>query len=115
MITINNIRKVHCGEKARVYASVNVSEEAAHKWYEHSLKRAKTDIDYSYIVENYCDWIKGTKDVYYEVPSEYADALVTETADCFVVGMLYYAMSTGANIVSDVPVSRQLMENLNNS
>ena len=52
------------------------------------------------------------KEVFFSVPSEYADYLVTERCDAYVVVLLRYAFDKGFNISSLVPMSEDLYYNI---
>ena len=51
-------------------------------------------------------------EIFFEVPTEYASALVDDRCDAFVVLILHRALSKGYNIVSDVPMSSDLLFNI---
>ncbi|MBR6870163.1 MAG: hypothetical protein IKM91_00865, partial [Candidatus Methanomethylophilaceae archaeon] len=53
-----------------------------------------------------------TKEVFFSVPSEYSDYLLTERCDAFVVLLIRLAVSKGYNIRSEIPVSNDLYYNL---
>lgn len=55
-----------------------------------------------------------SKELWFEVPIEYRELLCTETADGFLVGMLFAAMQYGEDIYVDGCVSEKLLFNLNN-
>ncbi|MDO4306315.1 MAG: hypothetical protein Q4C77_05730 [Eubacteriales bacterium] len=115
MIKIRNLQKKYVNKRVRISATIDIPDDAASKWYQHSLEQEKTKEDYSYVVEDYLDWIQGERELYYEVDKEFESFLVTETSDCFVAGILYYAMASGHDIFCEKPVSQQLLENLNNT
>jgi TPR repeat protein len=52
------------------------------------------------------------KQVFFSVPSEYADYLVTERCDAYVVVLIRYALEKGYNIRSLVPMSEDLHYNI---
>ncbi len=53
-----------------------------------------------------------SKEVFFSVPSEYSEYLLTERCDAYVVLLIRYAVSAGYNIRSDIPVSNDLYYNL---
>ena len=53
-----------------------------------------------------------TKEVYFSVPREYSDYLLTERCDAYVVLLIRYAVALGYNIRSDIPISNDLYYNL---
>lgn len=57
--------------------------------------------------------LNGHKELWFEVPADRKDDLVTERADAFVLMLLRQALLTGANIFSEAPVSRELLDSLN--
>lgn len=115
MIEIKNIRRAEEGEVSRVYADVYIPEKAAKEWVKFSERQEKGKKDYSYLTRDYEKWVKEPKEVYYQVPKSMGEFLVTETADSFVVGFIFYAMVTGQDLVCEAPVSQELLENLNNT
>lgn len=54
--------------------------------------------------------IEGKKDykMWLEVENEYAEYLTPEVADCFVVGLMLYAMDHNLNIKSEAPITERL-------
>ncbi len=53
-----------------------------------------------------------TKSLFFEVPEEYGKYLVWERCDAFVVLLLHTALTSGYDIVSDVPMSSDLYYNI---
>lgn len=54
--------------------------------------------------------VEGTGgDVWFAVKEDYGPYLCHERGDAFVVGMLFYAMRLGLDIVSDAPVSEEIL------
>lgn len=47
--------------------------------------------------------------MWFSVKEEYADCLCRERGDAFVVGMLFYAMRLGLDIVSEAPISEEIL------
>lgn len=64
----------------------------------------------------YCNiLVEGEKKVVVaEASKNVAEYLVTDRADAFVIALLYSAMQKGYDIVSDVPVSEELIYNIEN-
>jgi len=57
--------------------------------------------------------VKFSKDLWFSTPAKYAEHLCIELMDCFLVGMLYFAMVNGENIHVDGRVSKRLLFNIN--
>ena len=57
--------------------------------------------------------LNGNKELWFEVPADRKDDLVTERADAFVLMILRQALLTGAHIFSEAPVSQELLDSLN--
>jgi hypothetical protein len=51
--------------------------------------------------------------VWFEVDSEYEEYLCTERCDAFIIGILPFAMKNGFDIISDVPITEELLYKLN--
>lgn len=52
------------------------------------------------------------KEVWFEVDKEYGKYIVTERADAYVIGLLYWAMKNGHDITCECPVTEELLYNL---
>lgn len=62
-----------------------------------------------------CDieYDKNVRNVWFEVDEEYAEFLCTERSDAYVVGLLNLAMREGRDIICDVPMTEELLYQLN--
>lgn len=66
-------------------------------------------------VREYCEIEidSDVKKIWFEVDSKYKDYLVTDRADAYVIGLLNYAMKNNYNIKCEIPVTDELLYNLN--
>lgn len=97
---------------ARVSCSIEIPNQAAQKWIDYSKSISsswRVHEDYPPAI-----WQEDFK-LYFEIEEKYMDGLCDDRADGFVVALLYYAMITGSDIISEAPVSSALLHNLNTS
>lgn len=66
-------------------------------------------------VRQYCEIEieSDVKKIWFEVDSKYKEYLVTDRADAYVIGLLNYAMRNNHDIKCDIPVTDELLYNLN--
>lgn len=112
MISIKNVRKLLNGGKVRLIASIEISKEAAEKWYDASQKAPQFK-DASYIVIDYVDHINSIEEIWFETDEQYELGVCSDRADAFVVAMIFYAMITEEDIYCENPVSEKLLFHLN--
>ena len=99
--------------KAYLKAPITISEDTAQAYMQ--LKNKMHKVHWR-VDENYPpkEWNKNDFGCWFSVDVEYEHCLCSETADAFISAMLWYAMTTGSDIVSDAPVSEQLLFSVNN-
>ena len=99
--------------KAYLKASVKISQDTANAYK--ALKDNMHKVHWR-VNENYppIEWNQENSGLWFAVDENYGEYLCTETADAFVVAMLWYAMATGSDISSDAPVSENLLFSVNN-
>ena len=107
MITIGKPR-VEIGEgnaylKARVTVDDRSAETYARKTADLKNCCWLTASDYPPAV-----WRERGGELWFRVPTEYAEYLTPERSDAFVVAMLWYAMLTGSDIEFETPMSKRL-------
>jgi len=113
MITIGQPYVFSKDGKAYLKAPITISDDTAQKYIQ--LKNRMHKVHWR-VNENYppTEWNQSDFGLWFAVDEEYECFLVTETADAFVAAMLWYAMTTGSDIVSLVPVSEQMLFSVNN-
>lgn len=114
MITIGKPFIYEENEKSYLKAAVKVSEDTANKYA--GLKKQMGKIHWRVSKENYPpeEWKDKNFGLWFSVDKSYAQYLCDETADAFVVALIWYAMATGSDIVSESPVSEKLLFSINN-
>lgn len=99
--------------KAFLKAPIRISEDTAKAYM--NLKKKMHKVHWR-LEENYppVEWQEKDFGCWFAVDEQYKQYLCSETADAFVSAMLWYAMTTGSDIVSEAPISEQLMFSVNN-
>lgn len=88
--------------------TVEIPDEAIETW----KKFTKKCDAYTYLKEDYT--IENNKiTLWYQVEEKYGSYFSLDRNDGFLIGMLYYAMATGQDIVSELPISSKLLFTLN--
>ena len=90
----------------------DISPEAARAWDTFAHTPGCSN-GYSYADGTYPDWVCGGRELWFSVDERLGGGLCTDRADCFVAALLYYAMATGEDIVSDAPVSAAILRSTN--
>ena len=110
MITINKIWKEEDEKYAYLKSSINIPNSVIDMWLK-SLEHIQPQI-----VKNRIP-LPLDKDgafvIWYKVQKEYSYGLCTERADAIIVAILYFAMVAGVDIESKIPVTTQLLYQLN--
>ena len=89
-------------------AEIEIPEEAVDKWKDFSKKVHY----YTYIKSDYK--IENNKFIlWYKVDKSLKDSFCDDRNDAFLVAILYYAMITGQDVISDCCISNKLLFNLN--
>lgn len=98
--------------KAYLTAPIHISEDTIQAYCSLENKMRKT---WWRVGENYppAEWDEKGAALWFSVDESYAQYLCYETADAFVCAMLWYAMTTGSDIVSEAPVSEKLLFSVN--
>lgn len=96
----------------RLCCELSISEQAAVLWKRKS-ERCDEFHDASFIAVDYCNHISELSSVWYETDYALSNEILDDRADCFVVGMLYYAMAVEEDIESTFPISEELLFHLN--
>lgn len=98
---------------SRVGAYVSIDRMDLEKWLVFS-KKSREYGDFTYISSDYAEKM-GNQEFYlwFRVPMEFQDGICADRADAFVVGLVFYAMAVGTDIKCEMPVSDELLFNLN--
>ena len=108
MIKISKSRIEEKDSETYLIATITIPKEGTEAWKEFSKKGQS----YSYIKEDY--HLKNNKiDIWYKVSNKYGKYFCDDRNDGFVLGLIHYAMATGQDIESELPVSKKLLFNLN--
>lgn len=105
MIEINSILVKDDGERSILEANISMSKDTIDHWREASKqidKKIAERYNTSYINEN-------SFNLWYSVPCRYKEYLCFERSDAFVVALLYFAMLSGEDIKSLVPITDKLL------
>lgn len=73
--------------------------------------RTESDKEFCFLCADICEG-GSTKKVWYRFAKQYEKYICEERADAFLVGILYYALIKGYDIVTDKPVSGRLLYQL---
>ena len=113
MITIGQPYTYVKNGKAYLKAPVKISEETARVYMQLQNKRYKV---HWRVNENYPpkEWKQEDFGCWFAVDEQYGSYLHTESTDAFISAMLWYAMVTGSDIISEAPVSEQMLFSINN-
>ncbi len=113
MITIGKINTFNKDGKAVLIAEVKISDDTSMKYK--NLKKNMHKVHWR-LEENYPpkEWNEKEFGLWFAVDEKYASYLCYETADAFVTALLWYAMATGSDIVSETKVSEKLLFSINN-
>ncbi len=97
-------------DRAFLKAPVSIPSDAVENYLKVTKKLTNTswlvDVDYPPAV-----WKEGGN-LWFSVPAEYSNYLVTERSDAFIIAVLWYAMVTCSDIEFEMPISRKLYEGL---
>ena len=98
--------------KAYVKAPIRITEDTAQAYCE--LQKTMPKVHWR-VNQDYppAAWEENNAGLWFSVDEEYASYLWSESADAFVCAMLWYAMVTGSDIVSEGPVSEQMLFSVN--
>lgn len=108
MIKISKSRIKEKDNETYLIATITISKEGINEWKKYTKKCPS----YSYIKEDY--HLENDKiDIWYKVSKEYGKYFCDDRNDGFVLGLIHYAMATGQDIESELPVSKKLLFNLN--
>ena len=89
-------------------ATIEMPKEATDAWKKFALQCPS----YTYIKADYA--LPDNKiDIWYRVDKEYEKYLCDDRNDGFVLALIHYAMATGQDIVSELPISQKLLFQLN--
>lgn len=96
------------GEYAYLKAKIEISEDTVNAYLAASRVIEKVHWRTS---ENYppIEWKSEDSGLWFAVPVEFKEYLCAEQSDAFVVAMLWYAMITGSDIESVVPMSEKMV------
>lgn len=112
MITIG--QPFTCMENGKAYlkAPIRISEDTAQAYM--GLQKRMHKVHWR-LNENYPprQWKEDNSELWFSVDKEYGQYLCAETADAFVCAMLWYAMVTGSDIVSEAPISEKMVFSVN--
>lgn len=111
MITISKPYITTEGNDSFLRAKIKIDRDIAKKWINYS-KRVRSAWK---LYEDYppkC-WEDENFTFWFKVESKYKEYLCEERSDAFIIGLLYYAMCTGADIISEAPISARLLYKLN--
>ena len=113
MITIGQPYTFSEGGKAYLKAPIIITDDTAKTYMQLKDKMHKVHwrVDENYPPE---EWENTNFGCWFAVDEEYGQYLCTETADAFLSAMLWYAMTTGSDIVVDAPISEQMLFSINN-
>lgn len=113
MITIGQPYTYIEGGKAYLKAPIIISEDTVQVYMQ--LKNKMHKVHWR-VNENYPpkEWKQDDFGCWFAVDEEYECYLCSETADAFISAMLWYAMTTGSDIVSEAPISEQMLFSVNN-
>lgn len=94
-------------------APIKISEDTASAYMRLKNKMHKVHwrVDDNYPPK---EWNENNFGCWFSVDEQYGAYLCSETADAFVVAMIWYAMTTGSDIVSEAPISEQMLFSINN-
>ncbi len=105
MIKISEIFIKEESGETLLCASLEISLQAKQKWMSFS-RLAKKYQDYTYINDDYQN--QSLNCLWFAVDSAYQGYLSDDVCDAFIVALLFYAMATGEDIYSTVPMSEDL-------
>ena len=108
MIKISKSRIEEKDNETYLIATITIPKEATESW----KKFAKTCPSYSYIRDDY-HLDDDEIDIWYKVNKKYGKFFCDDRNDGFVAAMILYAMVTGQDIESELPVSKKLLFNFN--
>ena len=112
MITIGQPYIFTEGNKAYLKAPIHISEDTvqAYMKLQERMHKVHWRLD-----ENYppSEWNDKDSGLWFSVDKKYEGYLTAETADAFISAMLWYAMVTGSDIVSEAPVSEKMQFSVN--
>lgn len=113
MITIGQPYVLKKDGKAFLKAPISITNDTAQEYI--LLERKMHKVHWR-TKENYppVEWKDEDFGCWFSVDEEYAEFLCIETADAFIAAMLWYAMVTGSDIVSEAPVSEKMLFSINN-
>lgn len=113
MITIGQPYTYIKDGKAFLKASVAISEDTANAYMQLKYRMNKVHWRTN---ENYppIEWKLDDFGLWFAVDEEYKQYLNSNTADAFIAAMLWYALTTGSDIISEAPVSEQMLFSVNN-
>lgn len=99
--------------KAYLKAPIAISEDSANAYMR--LKNRMHKVHWR-VDENYppLEWKQENFGCWFAVDMEYAQYLHTETVDAFVAAMLWYAITTGSDLVCEAPISEQMLFSIEN-
>lgn len=98
--------------KAYLKAPVTISEDTSAAYMALSKRLRKV---HWRVNENYppVEWQQPNGGLWFSVPLDYKQYLAADRGDAFVAALLWYAMQTGSDIVSDAPVSEKMLMGVN--
>lgn len=91
--------------EAFLAADIELSEQDIHNWIVNMEKIENRNFRDVYRYEYLSD---GKFTMWYSVPAKFSDQLCYERCDAFVVGLVYFAIVSGADIYSAVPMTDRL-------
>lgn len=107
---IGNLWIENDGDRTKLCAEVQVTSNAIERWKKNTLAIDK-DIATRYRTDFLTD--KESCILWFSVPKEYQEALCSERSDAFVVACLYFAMMAEEDIICDVPITENLLYQIN--
>ena len=112
MISIGRPYVYKKGNKAFLKAPVHVSDDTVQAYMRLQERMHKV---HWRLQENYPprEWKDDNAGLWFSVDEQYEGYLCTESADAFVSAMLWYAMVTGSDIISEAPISQKMQFSIN--
>ena len=118
MITIKKPYVEENESYAFLKAHIEVTYDAVKKWLEY----ARMEPDLYWKIDNYppSSWVQSCDeaeryyiDLFFRVEKKYKDYLCADRADAFIAAILFYAMVCGEDIISEAPVSDEILYKCN--
>lgn len=108
MITIKRIWKESHDGFTYAMAKLQIDEAACADWKAY-CERKENRYFTKYLDDKYVSAMSGESTLWFAVEDRYAEYLCLDRADAFLLSMLHYAMASGSDIRSDIPVSEELL------